>query len=238
MPEIIHQLPNTLQMTKIIEKWSKQLNALLRDKNISVSELSRLTGIKRDTIYAYLSSSANPSGSKLFAIANATGVSIDWLAGRPGAAREYGEEHKITSINAAIEEATGLIRVPYYDLAASAGNPRMVDSEEIASWIWIERGWAKRFGKTSLSIIKALGDSMVPVIEPGSLIMVNLADVSLNEGIKAVRVDDGLVVKRCEPRPKGGLQLVSDNPGYEPYTAKKGEYEIIGAVVAVIKVME
>ena len=64
---------------------------------------------------------------------------------------------------------TGLIPVPLYEVEAGAGNITVVESEESSdTWLWISRVWAQRYGKSNLAIIKALGDSMVPVIEPDS----------------------------------------------------------------------
>ena len=225
-------------MSKIIEKWGERISTAIADKNMSVMELARNSGIKRDTIYAYISGASTPSGGKLLRIANAVGVSLDWLAGRPGAARQYGDKHMLESVSAGIEEATGLIPIPLYEVEAGAGNIKIVEAEDTDTWLWISRAWAQRYGKSNLVIIKVSGDSMVPAIEPGSLMLLNLADKRRDSGIRVIRMEDGLTVKRCDPRPKGALRMTSENPAHEPFTAKAGDYEIIGAVLATIKIWE
>ncbi len=79
---------------------------------------------------------------------------------------------------------------------------------------------------------------MVPTIELSSLLLLNLADRSRGTELQVVRLDDGLTVKRCDPQPRKVLRMASDNPAYESFTAKAGENEVIGAVVATIKIWE
>ena len=219
-------------------------NDLLRQRiseiasEMTVAGLAKASGIGKPLIYSYVSGTKSPAAANLVALANAAGVSLDWLAGRPGAPREYGDKGMLESVQAGIAEATGLVQVPVYEVEAGAGRLKLVESEDVKTWLWVARFWADRYGKANLSIIKASGDSMVPSIEPGSLILLNMADKSRAAGVRVVRIGDGLTVKRCDPRPRGGLHMASDNPGHEPFLAKAGEFEIIGAVLATIKVWE
>ena len=68
--------------------------------------------------------------------------------------------------------------------------------------------------------------------------LLNLADKRRDSGLRVVRMDDGLTVKRCDLRPKGAVRLVSENAAYDPFAMKAGDYEIIGAVLATIKLWE
>ena len=213
--------------------------SLIEDEFVSVAKFSDVTGVAKDMIYSYLNGSSTPGGAKLLEIANATGVSLDWLAGRPGAAREYGDRHMIESISAGIAEASGLLPVPLYEVeAGAAGRARLVENNDSKKWLWISRSWADRYGQANLALLKTLGDSMVPAIEPGNLVMFNQAEKSRGEGVRVVRLNEGLVIKRCEPRPKGGIWMVSDNETYKPFVAPAGEFEVLGSVVATIKVWE
>ncbi len=92
-----------------------------------------------------------PGASRLIAIANAASVSMDWLAGRPGIAREDGDKHIIVTVSAGMQEATGLVPVPLYEVEAGAGNIRLVESVAIGTWLWISRPWADRLAGSSLA---------------------------------------------------------------------------------------
>ena len=57
----------------------------------------------------------------------------------------------VESVSAGIQEATGLIPVPLYEVEAGAGNITVVESEESDTWLWISRAWAQRYGKSNLA---------------------------------------------------------------------------------------
>ena len=205
----------------------------------TVSGLARDLEISESLLRNYMSGKVLPGLEKATKIADRAQISLDWLAGRPGAPREYGDQSTLDSVQAGITEATGLVPVPVYtSVEAGAGRTKVVEDESEKTWLWISSVWVERYGKSNLAIIKATGDSMLPAIEPGTLILLNLADKSRSSGVRVVRLEDGLTVKRCDPQPRKALRMVSDNSAYEPFTAKAGEYEIIGSVVATIKVWE
>ena len=105
-----------------------------------------------------------------------------------------------------------------FNSKGGAGRTKVVEDGSKKTWLWISRSWVDRYGESNLAIIKATGDSMLPAIEPGTLILPNLADKSRSSGVRGVRgvrpEDDGLTVKRCDPQPRKALRLVSDNSAY------------------------
>ncbi|MCY4325275.1 MAG: helix-turn-helix domain-containing protein [Betaproteobacteria bacterium] len=213
--------------------------SLIEEEFVSVAKFSDVTGVAKDMVYSYLNGSSTPGGAKLLEIADATGVSLDWLAGRPGAAREYGDRHMLASISAGIAEVSGLLPVPRYDIEArDSGGAELVERSDDEKWLWISRNWADRYGQANLAIIKTVGDSMLPAIEPGNLLLFNKGEKSRGEGVRVVRMNEGLVIKRCEPRPKGGIWMGSDNEIYAPFVAEAGEFEVLGSVLATIKMWE
>ena len=229
----------TKKAANVESQWVKRITLLLEESGQSVAGFADKAGLDKSLLYSYISGTRKPAAESLLAIASAANVSIDWLAGRPGAAREYGDKAMLQSVQAGITEATGLMPVPVYEVEeAKAGHIKLVESGDEKAWLWISRSWAERYGKSNLSIIRAAGESMVPKIEPGSLILVNMAEKSRGEGLRIVQMGDGLLVKHCEPRPRGAIRMVSENMEYDSFTAKTGEYEVVGAVVAIIKIVE
>lgn len=203
----------------------------------SVSEAARMFGLNESVVRNYVSGRSLPGLPHALKIAEATGVSVDWLGGRAGASRDYDGKTPMLAVHASFEEADGLVKVPHYGIEAGAGL-RVVETEDKKSWLWISREWTTRFGKSSLSVINIAGDSMVPLMDSSDHVLLNMADKTRGPGVRLVRLGDSLTVKRCEPLPRDGLLLKPENPAYEPFKAAKGEYEIIGAIVAVIKVLE
>ena len=64
-----------------MSKFNDRLKELLKEQNITQSELSRRSGISRSTIADYITRGATPSYDKLTNIARALGVSTEYLNG-------------------------------------------------------------------------------------------------------------------------------------------------------------
>ena len=63
------------------QSFGKKLRKLRRDRDYSQREFAELLGIKQPTISAYETDTAEPTLSKLVAIARECNVSLDWLCG-------------------------------------------------------------------------------------------------------------------------------------------------------------
>lgn len=81
----------------------------------------------------------------------------------------------------------------------------------------------------NLSCIHAQGDSMMPTIRDGDLLVVATSHTeTVHDQIVVVHTDDGLVVKRNR-KTEDGWELVSDNPKYSP-RAPTDDDRIVGRV--------
>lgn len=72
-------------MRSTCEYFRDRLNNIMRSKRLYVSDLSRLSGVKASALYkltSYGNDPLDPRLSTLVKLANALGVSLDWLAGR------------------------------------------------------------------------------------------------------------------------------------------------------------
>jgi phage repressor protein C with HTH and peptisase S24 domain len=116
----------------------------------------------------------------------------------------------------------------------------VIDQEtEIGRWVipkdYVRHGLSLRSPETSLSLITVAGDSMVPTLFPGDVIMVDLADKNpSNPGIFVLYADGVTVVKRLERIPTirpPKLRLISDNQKHTPYDVLASLVNIAGRVV-------
>jgi hypothetical protein len=135
--------------------------------------------------------------------------------------------------------ADGLI-LRQHDTNAAAGDGAVIDQEtEIGRWDipkdYVRHGLSLRSPETSLSLITVAGDSMVPTLFPGDVIMVDLADKNpSNPGIFVLYADGVTVVKRLERIPTirpPKLRLISDNQKHTPYDVLASLVNIAGRVV-------
>ena len=85
-----------------------------------------------------------------------------------------------------------------------------------------------------LVIVHAEGDSMEPLIADGARVMVDTRDTRLREGIFAFRVGDELRVKRLRRLGSDAIELLSENPRYEPEILAEDrlrDFAILGRVL-------
>ena len=192
----------------------------------SVSSFARRCGLPEATIRSYLDGK-KPVFDKLVKIAKAAGVSLDWLAtGR-------GPKHP-QSQSPAIDGAYAL--VPLYDVRAAAGHGAMVDREQVIDFLAFRRDWLWKelhAKANDLYLIKVAGESMEPTLREGDVILIDPRQANVSsDGIYVLRIDDSLLVKRCQRLPGGKIMALSDNPAYKPfYIHDTPDVAIIGRVV-------
>lgn len=73
--------------------------------------------------------------------------------------------------------------------------------------------WTRRWGK-SIVFVEAVGDSMIPTIQPGDLCVCIPGDAWTDGNIVVVDINDSDTIKRIR-KVKNGIDLVPDNPAYE-----------------------
>lgn len=129
------------------------------------------------------------------------------------------------------------IKIPQYDLAASAGTGRSVPDEGLVAHLVFSKRWLDHHVGVPincLSAIEASGDSMAPEIDDGDTLLVDNSETSVStDGIYVIRLDDELLVKRLQRLVDGGLAIKSTNDHYDDYTLSQDQargLRIVGRV--------
>jgi phage repressor protein C with HTH and peptisase S24 domain len=128
--------------------------------------------------------------------------------------------------------AVETVTIPRLDVAASAGPGALVELESAAP-LRLDAAFVRRLGvrPEALSMIAVRGDSMAPTLADGDAILVDTGARDTREGIRVVRHEGVLLVKRLR-RTEAGFELVSDNPAYPPIpVGPEDRLEIVGRVV-------
>lgn len=102
----------------------------------------------------------------------------------------------------------------------------------------IPSSYVRRWGNNLQAII-AVGESMMPTIIPGDMLICRPGDIWENGNVVSVNVDDCDMIKRIYATSDGGVDLRSDNPKFETihYTPKDiaaGRLHILGRVLVPI----
>jgi len=127
---------------------------------------------------------------------------------------------------------------------AGATNDAMPIAEALEFPLWMAQKLTKtsRGKVTSLRFMRALGDSMEPLIEPGALLLVDGSDsdhrrspkprkASDHNNIYVFLQDGALRVKRLRVDRKGATIALSDNPAYDPEFLHKQDFKVLGRVI-------
>lgn len=129
---------------------------------------------------------------------------------------------------------TNIISIPFYQVKAAAGEGSDIPEYAEKDVIHFDKRWLQAVvghNPEHLSLIIAKGDSMLPDIQDGDLLMV---DDSIKEVIPnktfVIKQDDKYRVKKLKAELNGDIQIISNNPNYKTETMNR-ETEIIGQVI-------
>lgn len=210
-----------------MEDLSVRLQNALNIRGIKPIELSERTGIDKGAISRYLANKYKPKYTAISKMAAALHVQPAWLMGYDVPM----EASKETPPRLIIDDS---VIVPVLGKVA-AGIPLFAE-ENIVGQIRCSEEMA---AGCELFALKVEGDSMLPRIHDGDILIVRQQD-DADSGdivIALVNGDDGCV-KKLVKYDSGGCALISLNPVYEPMVFDKAAvYEvpvrIVGKVIEV-----
>ncbi len=202
---------------------------------VSNYALSKTTGIP-DNLLGKYEKGTIPNAAYALALADALGVSLEWLIAGRGKMQPGGFDEDSAQSNYVAEFAEAFVAVGRLDGSLPPIADGTPDQEELGELLAFRREWLSSIGvlpdAARLFVIK--GDGMSPTLQAGDAILVDTSDNSVEElGIYMIRADDRLMVKRIAPKIDGSLQVMSDNPIYptEVVSASEaGGLKIVGQV--------
>lgn len=189
------------------------------DLGLSQAEVgARAFGKADNSAFQALRRGSSPAADKLEALCRAVGWEFYF-----GPRRDSGRIEQV------VLNEREYAHIPVHSAALAAGAGAENGDAEVIDHLAFRRDWLTRIGvaPSQAVLARAAGDSMVPTIQPGDLMLIDRAHRDLQ--VRARRpgdtrpapiyalLDDGLArVKRIE-RPEPGLvMLLSDNPSYGP----------------------
>lgn len=201
-----------------------RLAALINDFP-SRADAAKVAGVVPDQLARYVRGAASPAFETVVKMAEARGVSLDWIATGKGRMKPDGDE-------------TGELQmVPVWNVVASSGPGSYVIDESLHGHLAFSRAWllSLHIPLNDLHVVFNAGDSNSPVISDGDAMLIQ-RDIERLQG-DAFYVFDAegtLLVKQIERRADGSVVLRSRNPEYEPQVIPKSAVErlrIFGMVV-------
>ncbi len=216
--------------TSIADRFKTERNRL----GLSQTKMGEILGVGKTTIINWEKGLGTPDTGQLSKLATFGGDTHYIVTGYPHGVREdvrppldpdrsppwQGQAAelptKATAINAAARDA--YVYVPRYDVQASAGNGSVVHDEAIVDHLAFKREWvvgAMGLDPRHLALIDVVGDSMVPTIGDGDLLLIDTRPAGVrSDGVYVINLGGALLVKRLRLRMSGEVDVVSDNDRY------------------------
>lgn len=211
---------------------AERLKARARQLGLTAGQVAELAGINRSFVYDIMRGrSENPNLARLDQVAEAIKVDRNWLL--YGMGDVEGESPIIEN------PAESFIAIPSVQVTASMGDSGAVVSDEVKDGkpYRFQRSWILHDLKakpSDLRIMHIEGDSMMPTLHSGDVVLVDLARrAPTPPGIFVLFDGFGLVAKRLENIPNHDplrVRVISDNTLYSAYERTAEEINIVGRV--------
>ena len=194
-------------------------------------QIAELAGINRSFVYDIMRGrSENPNLEKLDQVAQTLNVERNWLLHGIG---DVDGESPIME-----DPMEAFVSIPSVEVTASMGGGNLITDEvENGEPYNFQRSWIVHDLKAdpaNLRIMHVEGDSMMPTLHSGDVVLVDLARRSPTPpGIFVLFDGMGLVAKRLENIPNNDppkVRVISDNTFYSPYERTADEVSIIGRI--------
>lgn len=211
---------------------AERVQVRMREVDLTQAELARRVGVSQPMIGKIVTGSSRGS-AHLHKIARELQTTPAFLTGETddptaGAALMPTAE--------TIAEQLGSVLIPQIDIAYSMGGGALVEERSPQVLVPFFRDWLRPLMRGSfadLFVARGEGDSMMPTLLDGDLVVVDRAQNTLSgqDRVWAVSYGDFGMIKRVRRMPDGGYQINSDNSAVTPITAYDDEMHIIGRVI-------
>jgi SOS-response transcriptional repressor LexA len=203
----------------------------LLDQFDSRTEAANIARVVPDQLARYVRGMSKPPLEVIARLAEAKGVSLDWL---------WKGEGPRSLIDDGTTDAAGMVAVPVFDFHVSAGSGEVAESDVPVARVFFERDFLIGHGVSPRApgLMVASGYSMKPTIDDGDPILIDRTDREPRDKVYVFRRGGMLLIKELRRRSDGTLSLISHNPSYAPEDLPRDEadtLEIIGRVGMVLK---
>ena len=216
----------------IVTNIAQRLKARAFQLDMSPAAVAEASGLNRSFIYDIIrGKSVRPTRSKLQKVADVLRVDVAWLIDGDGTLD--GEEPKIYSPD------TTFVGISGVKAKASAGGGTIVhaEDEQVSKMYHFRQSWIENeldANAKQLRILRVTGDSMMPTLNDGDTILVDMGRKSpYPPGLFVLHDGMGLMAKRIEHIPSSEpprISVTSDNPNYSPYECLLDEVNIVGRI--------
>lgn len=144
--------------------FKDRFSIVLNDRNMSMADISKRTGISRSSLSEYAKGKFIPKQDKVYLISKVLDVSPAWLMGFDVDIDNH-KKNEVTFVG----RANVMRTYRYIDSKVSAGTPIAIDGQNYSS-LAVPDSMLGKYAKEDVLFMHISGDSMNKIIPNGSLI--------------------------------------------------------------------
>lgn len=202
------------------KEFSERMMKIAKLKfNDNLSLFARAVGVVQPSLARWVRGEADPTRTNLIKIAEAGGVSLDWLALGVGDMEEKATPVVRQDLNLIASNDEAFISIEdCRDVRISAGSGGFNDDYQAFNTTKVEKAWldARRLKADDCAMFLVSGDSMYPTLKDGEEIIVDRSKQELTEGKIFVLNHGGAMLVKKVQFTYDGVELISDNKDYRP----------------------
>ena len=202
------------------QEFSERMMKIAKLKfNDNLSLFARAVGVVQPSLARWVKGEADPTRTNLVKIAEASGVSLDWLALGVGNMDGVEPQAKKSEVNliASNDETFSVIK-DCREVRISAGGGGFNDEYKPYQTTKVEKAWldSRRLKAEDCAMFLVSGDSMYPTLKDGEEIIVDRSKKELKDGKIFVLNNEGAMLVKKVQITYNGITLISQNTEYAP----------------------
>ncbi|HHV6870409.1 TPA: XRE family transcriptional regulator [Haemophilus influenzae] len=202
------------------QEFSERMMKIAKLKfNDNLSLFARAVGVVQPSLARWVKGEADPTRTNLVKIAEASGVSLDWLALGVGNMDGVEPQAKKSEVNLiASNDETFSVIEDCREVRISAGGGGFNDEYKPYQTTKVEKAWldSRRLKAEDCAMFLVSGDSMYPTLKDGEEIIVDRSKKELKDGKIFVLNNEGAMLVKKVQITYNGITLISQNTEYTP----------------------
>ncbi|EOX4850978.1 TPA: XRE family transcriptional regulator [Haemophilus influenzae] len=202
------------------QEFSERMMKIAKLKfNDNLSLFARAVGVVQPSLARWVKGEADPTRTNLVKIAEASGVSLDWLALGVGNMDGVEPQSKKSEVNLiASNDETFSVIEDCREVRISAGGGGFNDEYKPYQTTKVEKAWldSRRLKAEDCAMFLVSGDSMYPTLKDGEEIIVDRSKKELKDGKIFVLNNEGAMLVKKVQITYNGITLISQNTEYAP----------------------
>lgn len=219
--------------------FGQRLKTAMKEAKLTQDKFSKLVGKSQSTVAHWILGSRVPSSADIALMATVLNVDANYLL-MGGHKNQDIPIMKAPMIDPKVLDSN-TIRVPKILGLAGCGASGLLDHLKMSndSMNLDVDMLPMGVNKKRIASIRIVGDSMSPYLDENDWAIIQLrngGDVIPVNGVYLITHGQNVHIKRCAFQADGSCLLISDNQIYPVEKALEGEWDIVGKVIALVKI--